>query len=185
MTEFDTVKPRRPALRERFRAVFGLRTSAERTMALKERIYASFTGLAIVSALSIGDHHGTAGDAIWSLTAGIVGITAAGLVAEVIAHQVGSGSYPTPLELVRMVRIALGAITSASLPFLVLAGSAIGAIALAAALQIAMGLYFAGLIVVVLVAARRTRLPWRKQLLSAAALVGGGIVVVAVLTLAH
>lgn len=185
MTESDTASPPLSALRERFRAIFGLRSSAERALALKERIYASFTGLAIVSALSIGDDHGTAGDAIWSLAAGIVGITAAGLMAEVIAHQVGNGTYPTPLELLRMMRIALGAITSASLPFLVLAAAAIGAIPLAAALHIAIGLYFAGLIVVVLVAARRTRLPWRKQLLSAAVLVSGGIVVVAVLTLAH
>lgn len=168
-----------------FRATFGLRSSMERTMALKERVYASFTGLAIVSALAIDDHHGTAGDAILALAAGIVGITGAGLVAEVIAHHMSDGAFPKPIELVRMVRIALGAITSASLPFLLLVASALGLIPLRSALNVAIGLYFLGLIVIVLVAARRTKLPWTQQLLSVAVLVGAGIVVVLVLIIGH
>jgi hypothetical protein len=54
-----------------------------------------------------------------------------------------------------------------------------------AALQISVGIYFVTLAAVVLVAARRTRLPWRQQLVALAVLIGLGAVVVLVLVLAH
>jgi hypothetical protein len=180
---------RKPAnsrpLGARLREAFDLRDSAERTMALKERIYASFTGLAIVAALALNDHHGSIVDAVLGLAAGIVGITAAGFMAEVIAHQVAEGHFPAPLALLRMGRIALGAIASASLPFVLLAAAALDLLPYDTSLHLAIASYFASLILVVILAARRTGLSWTKQLLSALTLVIGGVVVVIVLVIAH
>jgi hypothetical protein len=62
-------------------------TLDERTRTLKERIYASFTGLAILAAVS-GTDHATSAEALLSVGIGVLGISAAGFLAEVVAHQV-------------------------------------------------------------------------------------------------
>lgn len=178
------VEPSDTTLRSRFRTAFGARSSADRAAALKERVYATLTGLAIVTAAALGDHHDARG-AMLALAAGVLGIAGAGLVAEVIAHQVGKGSYPAPKSLARMLRVAGGAISSALLPFVVLSAAAAGLLPVGTALLLAIGLYFLALAVVVLVAARRTRLSWRQQLASVAVLAGAGAIAVMVLVLGH
>lgn len=183
MTETATA-PEGRTLRSRFRAAFGARSSADRAAALKERIYVTLTGLAIVTAAALGDHHDAPGTML-TLSAGVLGIAGAGLVAEVIAHQVGEGSYPSPTSLARMLRVAAGATSSALLPFIVLAASAAGLLPVGTALLIAIGLYFLALVVVVLIGARRTRLSWRQQLASVAVLAGAGAIAVMVLVLGH
>ncbi|MDF2917760.1 MAG: hypothetical protein K0S70_1977 [Microbacterium sp.] len=60
----------------------------ERIGALKERIYATVTGLAILAGLFTAEHV-TVTESIFALAVGIFAIAAAGFVAEVIAHQIG------------------------------------------------------------------------------------------------
>lgn len=182
-TQPTGVGPR--SIRDRFRIIFGERDSHERTMALKERIYAGFTGLAIVAALALGDHDESASSALVNLVAGIVGIVAAAFVAEVVAHLVNHRSLPSPRQLWTMVQVGIGAITSASIPVLVLFGATLGLYGLTPALYVSIALYFLSLTGVLLVAAHRTRLGWRQQLVSAALLLGSGVLVIVVLVLAH
>ena len=182
-TQSRTPWPR--LVRDRFRAVFGERSSHERTMALKERIYAGFTGLAIVAALALSDHHETAVDALVNLVAGIVGIVAAAFVAEIIAHLVNERALPAPRQLWTMVQIGAGAITSASLPVVVLIGASLGVYALEPALYTSIALYFMSLTAVALLAAHRTRLGWRQRFVASAVLLGSGLVVIVVLIAAH
>ncbi|PXA68444.1 hypothetical protein [Cryobacterium arcticum] len=94
----------------------------ERARALKERIYASFTGLAIVVVIYSDVDHTAALDAFLSLAVGIIGIAAAGFVAEVIAHQVTHTDTPSRADLRTMARISSGALASASIPLLVAVG---------------------------------------------------------------
>ncbi|PPH31225.1 hypothetical protein [Rathayibacter rathayi] len=75
----------------------------------------------------VGDHP-DAVHALQSLVVSIVGISAAGFVAEVIAHQVVHAATPSGTDARTMLRIAGGALASASLPVLVLV---VGVLALA------------------------------------------------------
>jgi hypothetical protein len=156
----------------------------ESTRALKERIYASFTGLAILAAV-YANGHATAPAALLSVAVGVFGISAAGFLAEVVAHQVAHQRMPSSAEVRTMGRIALGALGSASLPILVLALSWAGLISLDLALWIGMAIYAATLVLVMLVAAHNSGLPPLQRLLSSAMLVGLALLVVAVLLLAH
>jgi hypothetical protein len=156
----------------------------ESTRALKERIYASFTGLAILAAI-YANGHSTAPEALLSVAVGVFGISAAGFLAEVVAHQVAHQGMPSTAEVRTMGRIALTALGSASLPILVLALSWAGLLSLDVALWIGMGIYAATLVVVMLVAAHNSGLTPVQRLVSSAMLIGLALFVVAVLLLAH
>jgi hypothetical protein len=156
----------------------------QRTRALKERIYACFTGVAILAALS-GTGHGSAADALFSLAIGVSGISAAGFLAEVVSHQVAHQRLPVAGELRTMARIALGALGTASAPVVALALAWGGIVTLTWGMWIGMGLYAATLVAVTLIAVRRSRLPPAQRLFSSAMLLGLAVAVVALLELAH
>ncbi|MCI2959474.1 hypothetical protein MN032_17455 [Agromyces atrinae] len=160
-------------------------STEDKARALKERVYASFTGLAIVTVLALNAEHQSAVDAVVSLAAGIVGITLAGFVAEVIAFQVSHRTLPPRSEFLTMLRIAGGAIGSASLPFLALVSAWIGWISIETALTMSVGIYFVTLIGIALVAVLRTKLPPRQQLIALGAIIGLSALVVIVLIAAH
>ncbi|PRY51370.1 hypothetical protein LY71_102439 [Geodermatophilus tzadiensis] len=156
----------------------------ERTRSLKEQIYASFTGLAILAAVS-GTGHATAADALLSVGIGVLGISAAGLLAEVVSHQVVHQRLPATEELRTMGRIALGALGSALAPVVVLALAWGGMLPLDRALWTGMALYAAVLVAVVLLAVRRTGLRPLQRLLATATILGLALLVVALLQLGH
>lgn len=157
----------------------------ERTDALKERVYATFTGLAIVTVLAVGDHGASTQDAFLGLLAGILGITLAGFVADLIAHLVSHGTAPSPAEVRTMARVSLEALGSASIPLVALALAWIGWLDVEVALRIGVVLYIAVLGMVALLAVSRTGLPWSRRIVALGGLVGLGAVVVGVLVLAH
>jgi hypothetical protein len=157
----------------------------ERAEALKERVYATFTGLAIVLVQQTNVEHITAARATLTLLVGIVAISAAGFVADVIAHLAVHAAFPDRAELGRMLRIAGSAVGSASVPLLVLALAALGVFELEGALRAASIVYLVTLGLLGYVAVRRTRVAWWKQLLALGALVALGLAVVALQQLAH
>ena len=159
-------------------------TLDERTRALKERIYAAFTGLAILAAV-YGTGHGGSAEALLSVGIGVLAISAAGFVAEVVSHQVTHQRLPAVGELRTMGRIALGALGTASAPVVVLALAWGEMIALEWALWIGMALYAATLLAVILIAVRRSGLRPSQRLLASAMLLGLALIVVALLQLAH
>jgi hypothetical protein len=155
-----------------------------RSRALKERIYAIFTGLSILAATSVAAHS-TAREALLAVAVGVFGISIAGFLAEVIAHQTTHRRLPGTHELAVMAQIALGAFLSAFAPVLVLVASALGLLTVEHALQFGMLVYAVSLIFIVLLAARRSGLRAVQRLLSTIMLLGLAGLVVAVLTLAH
>ncbi|MEJ7651832.1 MAG: hypothetical protein WKF57_22725 [Nakamurella sp.] len=158
---------------------------AQQAQAVKERIYASFTGLAILATLLLGGEHQSASGAFLTLLAGIGGISIAGFVADVIAHQVTHEGSPESQQFRTMLRIAGGAFASASIPLLALAIAWVGLITARTGIQIGLGLYFFTLTGVVLLAARRTRLGWRHQLVALVSLTTLAVIVIVILVLAH
>lgn len=161
------------------------RPREERGRALKEQVYASFTGLAIVTVFALDPAHTTALDAMFTLLAGITGITIAGFVAEILSHLVTHRALPTRAEVRTMMRIAGTAIASASIALVTLCAAWLGLFSLGIALQVSVGIYLLTLGVIALAGAYRTGLPWRHQLVAFGGLVGLGAIVVAVLVLAH
>ena len=151
--------------------------------ALKERVYATFTGLAIV--LVLRGHEPSPQDATFSLVIGVLGITVAGFVAEIIAHLAAHGAFPSRSELGRMSRIASGAFGSASVPIVLLLLTWPGWIELETALRVSTIIYLATLGLIGFAAVRRTSLSWWAQLLALLALVLLGAIVVGLQLLAH
>ncbi len=169
----------------RLRVLFSSRPSDERVRSLKERVYASFTGLSVVTVMALNADAPTPVNAFVTLAAAITGISIAGFVAEAIAHLVSHKGLPNRGETTTMIRIAGGALASASAPLLALFAAWMGLVPVELALQTGIGIYFFTLAAVALVAAHSTGLPRRHQALALSGLVGLGALVVGVLAVAH
>ncbi|MFD5863393.1 hypothetical protein ACFWGP_00440 [Agromyces sp. NPDC127015] len=161
------------------------RPEDERGEALKERVYATFTGLAIVLVQLGNVEHVDATRAVVTLFVGIVAITAAGFVAGVIAHLAVHSAFPDRAEVGGMLRVAGSAIASAGVPLVLLALAALGLLDLEFALRAASIVYVATLGLIGYIAVRRTRVAWWKQLVALGALIALGLAVVGLQQLAH
>lgn len=161
------------------------RPDDERAEALKERVYATFTGLAIVLVQQANVEHVLATRAVVTLLVGIIAITAAGFVADVIAHLAVHNAFPDRAEVGRMLRVAGSAIASAGVPLILLGLAALGVLQLEGALRAASIVYVATLGLIGYVAVRRTRVTWWKQLVALGILVALGLAVVGLQQLAH
>lgn len=174
-----------PARHGRMRRRRHERPIDERAEALKERVYATFTGLAIVLVQHANVEHITATRATLTLLVGIVAITAAGFVADVIAHFAVHAAFPRRAELGRMARVSGTALASAAGPLVILALAAFGVFALEPALLAASILYVVTLGLIGFIAVRRTHVAWWKQAVALGLLVALGLGVVGLQQLAH
>lgn len=150
----------------------------------KERIYATFTGLAIVLVVAANDH-ADAEHAVLALVFGVLGITAAGFVSDVISHLAVHQEFPTRVDMVILLRIAGGALGTMVTPVILLALAWAEVMSLDAALRAAMIVYIVTLAVIGWFAVRRSKLQWWKQVLVLLVLIALGLGVVALQTIAH
>ena len=150
----------------------------------KERVYATFTGLAIVLVVSVSDHPSSA-TALVSLLLGVVGIIAAGFVSDVIAHLAVHQGLPNRIEWGLLVRIAGGGLSTLVAPGIVLGLAVVGVFSDAGALDAARWIYIVTLAVIGWLVVRRARLTWWKQAIVLAVLVVFGLGVIWVQSLAH
>ncbi|SDS60389.1 hypothetical protein [Jiangella sp. DSM 45060] len=86
----------------------------QRADILKERIYITFTALAVVLALRA--HAVSAGEAALSLAVVVLGTVLAVLVADVVSHIAVHESLPLRAELRHMARVSFGALGALVLP---------------------------------------------------------------------
>jgi len=156
-----------------------------RAEALKERVYATFTGLAIVLVQLTNVEHLTAGRVAIELVVGILAITAAGLAADVISFLSVHSRFPDGHEVRVMLRIAASALASAGVPVVVLVLAAVGIVELDTALRIVSIVYVVTLGVIAYLGVRRTNAPWWKQFVALAALMAVGLSVVLIQLAAH
>lgn len=150
----------------------------------KERVYATFTGLAIVLVVASGEH-AEADHAFFALILGVVGITAAGFVSDVISHLSVHRAFPGRVDLIISTRIAGGALGTLLTPGILLLLAWLDVLPLEAALRAASIVYIATLAVIGWFAVRRSDLAWWKQVIALAILVALGLLVVGLQTLAH
>lgn len=149
----------------------------------KERIYATFTGLAIVLVVAAAEHPEPQ-HAVLALLLGVAGITIAGFVSDVIAHLAVHQHLPSAREVAIMVRIAGGAIGTVVVPGILLVLAWLEVMPFSAALTAATVVYIVTLAVVGWFAVRRSTLPWWKQALVLVALAGLGFAVIGIQLLA-
>jgi hypothetical protein len=160
-------------------------TREQKGEALKERIYVTFTSLALVLTLDTHADENTAGAAALTLLIGVVGTLLAVLLADFLSHLTVHARVTTGPEFRHMVSVSIGSIGVILLPmvFLGLAGLQVWTVSIA--LKASIGVLLATLVVIGYLAVRRITLPlWQKLCV----LLGEGVVGAAVIlleTLAH
>ena len=157
---------------------------AERAERLKERIYLTFTALAVVIVL---DSHGhtTPGEAITTLAVTCFATLLAVFVADIVSHLAVHGEVHTRDELRRAVAVSLGAIGAVALPFVFLALASFDVWSVDTALSAAKAALIAALVAIGWFAVRRTRAPWWQKLIVLGAEALLGVAVVGLELLAH
>ncbi|WP_221860880.1 hypothetical protein [Microbacterium marinilacus] len=116
---------------------------------------------------------------------GVVGITAAGFVADVISILATKQVLPSRGEWASLLRVAGGALTTAVAPGFFLLLAVWDVIGDHAALVTARNIYIVTLAVIGWLVVRRSRLSAPRKMLVLTVLVALGILVIAVQTLAH
>jgi hypothetical protein len=150
----------------------------------KERVYATFTGLAIVLVVGVSAHP-TAEAALVALLLGVAGITAAGFVSDIIAHLAVHENLPDKDEWMLLLRVAGGGLSTLVAPAVFLVLAIVDVMHDDTALRVATIIYVVTLAVIGLLVVRRSRLTWWQQLLVLAVLVALGLVVIGIQALAH
>jgi hypothetical protein len=150
----------------------------------KERVYASFTGLAIVLVVAAAAEP-DADHAFWALLLGVLGISAAGFVSDVISHLAVHREFPDRRGWLILLRISGGAFGTVITPLILIGLAWAGILPIEVALTAASIVYLVTLAVIGWFAVRRSRLPWWEQLIALLLLVALGLVVLGLQTLAH
>lgn len=159
-------------------------TAQERADRLKERIYVTFTALAVVITLrSHGDV--SAATAATTLLITVGGTLLAVLLADVVAHLAVHAAPPSAREARHMVAVCTGALGVLVLPMVFLGIAATGSWSVDAALRAATLALVVSLGVVARLAVRRIAVPRWQKLVVLAAVVALGFAVVGLELLAH
>ena len=152
---------------------------------LKERIYVTFTSLAVVLALASHADAVSPRSAAGTLLITVIGTLLAVFVADVVAHIAIHACLPTRDEFRHMLRVSVGSISVIGLPLVFLGVAGAGSWDTARALRASTIALAASLIAIGYLAVRRVRLPLRQRLVVLFAEFGLGMVVVLVELLAH
>jgi hypothetical protein len=160
-------------------------TPRERADRLRERIYVTFTSLAVVLALRAHEEEETPGRAAVTLVIVVTGTLLAVLVADFTAHLAVHGQLPTRREFRHMIAVVAGSLPAIAVPLALVAAAALGLIELKTALTAAAVVLVATLVVVGYAAVRRTALPGWQRLVVLFAEATLGLAVIALELLAH
>lgn len=150
---------------------------------LRERVYGGITCLSTLLVLA-----GRLGDSLdpWSAVLDLViatgGIWAASLFAEYVSHLALHEADGERADVRLLLRASGQILEAAVLPGLLLVAGALDVVRFSVAIWASVWLLVAEMGLFALLAVRRTRLPWWKQLLLVAALVGLGVVVIGLKT---
>jgi hypothetical protein len=152
---------------------------------LKERVYVTFIGLAVLLALSPHASEAEPAEVVASLVIAAVGAGLAGLVSEVIAHLAVHGHLPDAGGMYQLLRVSSGSLATIVIPVIVLLLAVWDLVAVETALGIAVWVMALTLGAVGYVAVFRSRLVWWKKLAVFAGLAVLGLLAIGVQLLAH
>jgi hypothetical protein len=152
---------------------------------LKERVYVTFTSLAVVVALRAHGEIESPAQAAGILIVTVSGTVLAVLLADLLSHVATHTQLPSWPQLQHMLVVSLGAAVVTIPPLILLALAAIGLWSAATALLLSLLTLLTSLIAISYLALHRLRLPvWQKVVFFSAEAVLG-LVVIALDLLAH
>jgi len=157
----------------------------ERSAYLKERVYVTFTALAVVIALRSHAEHLEAGDAALTLAVTILGVLLASFVAEIVAHVITHDAFPERGRLARAARTSYTAFGAVTVPLVLLGLAALDVVGVDVALKAGQTVLVVTLGVVVVSPLRRLPLPGWKKAALVVAMAGVGVLAVLLEVLAH
>ena len=160
-------------------------TPEQRAEVLKERIYITFTSLAVVLAMGAHADELSAGSAVRTLLIAVVGTLLAVFVADLVAHIAVHATMPDRAELRHMVSVSTRALGVVALPLIFLGLAAIGRWQVTTALRASIIALTISLVGIGYLAVRRVRLPLHQRLIVLYAEFGLGVLVVLLELLAH
>ncbi|RIQ18331.1 hypothetical protein [Jiangella rhizosphaerae] len=155
----------------------------QRADILKERIYITFTALAVVLALRA--HAVSAAEAALSLAVVVLGTVLAVFVADVVSHIAVHEVLPVREELRHMARVSLGALGALVLPGVFIGLAVADVWEIEPALRASSIALVAALAAIGYLAVRRARLPTWQRVVVLFAEVVLGLVVIGLELLAH
>jgi hypothetical protein len=161
-------------------------TAEHRAEALKERVYVTFTSLAVVLAMqSHSGEHLSAAQAASTLAITVVGTVLAVFVADVVSHLAVHAAVPTGAHLRRMAGVSFGAFGAVVLPLVFIAFAALDIWGVDAALRASTIALTVTLIAIGFLAVRRVRMAWWQKLIALGAEFAVGAAVVGLELVAH
>lgn len=163
-------------------------TEEERRQAgdrLRERIYATFTALAILVALNGHGEHLDPANVLWTMLISVAGVLLAGLASDLVSHMIVHNTLPTGVEFRHMAAVASRALGVLVVPVIMLLLAVWGAVEVHTAMTVAIAALIASLAVVARIAVSRTGLAGWKQLAVLVVIVALGVLVVFLEQLAH
>jgi hypothetical protein len=163
----------------------GAITPEQRAEVLKERIYVTFTSLAVVMALSSHADELTPGSAAVTLLIAVVGTLLAVFVADLVAHIAVHTALPDRAELAHMISVSTQALAVIVLPMIFVGLAGVGVWEVATALRASTIALIVSLVGIGYLAVRRVRLPLGQRLIVLFAEFVLGIAVVLLEPLAH
>lgn len=152
---------------------------------LKERVYVTFTSLAVVLALASHAHDTTPGEAVTTLLIAVVGTLLAVFVADFVSHIAAHEAMPTSDELRHMAAVSMGAITVLVLPLVFLGLAALDVWTVLGALRASAVALIVSLVAIGFLAVRRVKLPLGQRLIVLLAEAVLGLAVIGLELLAH
>ena len=158
-------------------------TREHRAARLKERVYITFTALAVV--LALRSHHAEAAEAGATLAIAVAGTLLAVLVADIVSHIAVHAALPSRAELGAMLHVIRGALGALAVPFVLVGLAVAGVWPIERALRVTTIVLMVSLIVIGYLAVRRVRLPVRQKLIVLFAEFALGAAVVGLELLAH
>jgi hypothetical protein len=157
-----------------------------RAEALKERVYVTFTSLAVIMAmLSHSEEHVSAGEAATTLSITVVGTLLAVFVADLVSHLAVHATTPTRSELAGMARVSFGAFAAVVLPLIFIGAAALDLWTINTALRASVIALVVSLILIGYLAVRRVPMTWWQRLIALGAEFVLGATVVGIELLAH
>ncbi|MEV6301112.1 hypothetical protein AB0M02_17015 [Actinoplanes sp. NPDC051861] len=150
---------------------------------LKERVYITFTALAVV--LALRSHHASAEEAGLTLLIAVAGTLLAVFVADVVSHIAVHAALPMRTELRHMLAVVFGALGSLVFPFVFIVLALGDMWPIEKSLRAASIALVAALVAIGYAAVRRVRLPLWQKLIVLFAEFALGVAVVGLELLAH
>jgi hypothetical protein len=158
---------------------------ARRASALKERIYVTFTALAVILTLRVHDAHPTTSAALRTLAVAVTSTVCAVYIADLLSHMVVHARVPGRPEHNRIVASTLGAGAAALPPLACIALSGTGVYGTSTGLLAATSITVVTLMAIGVMAVRELDVPRHHRIVILAGETLMAVVVLALGLLAH